>query len=1072
MMKKTKKILTFLLAALCVVGTAGVISACQDGGCSSCNQDESLKISFKDNFPTHLSLNVSVDIAQYVEYKKGTSLKLKAEYTDADGTKKQYETFGTSFMPTQIGDVKLTVSVKDTNIKITKTVPVKIAAPKVISSTTVIRYRGEEFTLDSLKEGLNVLAPNDEYSFKAVQLTMVGSTEKIDLNGLETYTFTEVGTYEVKYEVYNDGGSTEGVLIVFSKRVLTDNEKNDISNYKEGIFGQASGRVVVDEEDAAENSDWSYVIWAPANATGESVEVYAPNYWTNYGMLELEGGIDLSQYYLEFDVKFSADSRNVLAMRMVDEAQTIASNEKVVDRAAANEDGTHDWQHVSMKDMYKYGTYHYIRFMVMHPLTSDASSYDANNVWVKIDNVKLCKYEKPYEYHEPVNYVKTDADYTAEEGAFEEGVQLWENLDDSSRPTYLAQDGAYTDEVTELNFTIDDAEANGYRFVLGARVETVGSYSKGVFVDFRRDAGAAFFAVYAPEGLKQEYYLTAEHCYFESGHNYTVTFGVVGNLLKVIIHDNTANQIVLDYKYELNGDSIPASGGFGIWSYKNMSVAGKKPYTYVEPAEETEVTISGFSIGANNRADYFDLLIANGKMQSAILASGNLTHVEGTFGTTSSWGENQWKFFVGVLASSESSLQIFPTGKTVAAGHKLAVPEGATIIVDGYTVIFGEALEVWYNGTAWQMEEYVVETPDPDPDPEGPTKMMLTALDGRTIYADGMYQLYFKIDIVNSGATWSGWDNNAKVVFNGTETKADGWCFASSGLLYVQLTTDADANPLTIAKGTALKINGIDYEIAEDFNVYYYEGTFQTLEKKEVTISNFSFGSTNKADRVDLVIGDGVLPASFVSYGASNNLSSAEGTLGTAATWNEHKFKGKVGVLTNGNNGFMVFPPPTEVAEGDVITIPQGTTIVANGSTGIFGEEVKLTYNGILWTMEGEEVQTTKMTLSSIASNSVVAGNMYQIYLKTNINNTGDTWANWDNSAKVDLNGTETKADGWCFANNGNNSLLYLQVTTTEELNVTVKKGTILNINGTLYEITEDFHVYYYDGGYHATPKA
>ena len=117
-------------------------------------------------------------------------------------------------------------------------------------------------------------------------------------------------------------------------------------------------------------------------------------------------------------------------------------------------------------------------------------------------------------------------------------------------------------------------------------------------------------------------------------------------------------------------------------------------------------------------------------------------------------------------------------------------------------------------------------------------------------------------------------------------------------------------------------------------------------------------------------------------------------------------------------------------------------------------------------------MQTTKMTLSSIASNSVVAGNMYQIYLKTNINNTGDTWANWDNSAKVDLNGTETKADGWCFANNGNNSLLYLQVTTTEELNVTVKKGTILNINGTLYEITEDFHVYYYDGGYHATPKA
>ena len=1317
-MKKSKKLLVFLLATLCVVGTAGVMT-----GCGFLNEQssasEEMSISFKDNFPTHLTVNVSVDISQYVAYEKGMSLTLKAEYTDESGAKKSYETFGTSFMPTTLHDVTLTVGVKDTNITIEKTVPVKISAPKVLSSETVIRYRGEEFELDSLKEGLNVLAPNNEFEFKATELTFIGSDEHVDLSGLEKYTLTEAGMYEVKYEVYNAGGSAQGTLLLFSKRILTDNEKGDLSNYGEGITGQSSGRVVVDEVDMAENSDWSYTVWAPSNATGVDVYNYAPNYWTNYGMLELEGGIDLSRYYLEFDVKFSKDSRDLFSIRMVDEAVTIASNEKIIQReGVADENGEYAWQHVSMKDMYKYGTYQYIRFMIMHPLTSDSSSYDANNVWVKFDNVRLCEYDVPYEYHEAVDYVKTEADYIAEDGAFEEGLQLWENMDDNSRATYLAQDGAYTNEVTEFNFTLDSAEIDEYRFVLGARVKEAGSYNEGVYLDFRRDAYGAFFAVYTPIGLNANYYLTAANCYFTSGHNYTVTFGVIDRTLKLIVQDNTSSQIVLEYEYVFAENvTLPENGGFGFWSYKNIIVACKKPHTYIEevdvaevtisefsigqnnradyfdlmigngtmqkaivsdsnniakadgtfgttstwlnwtestfkffvgvlansrtsfqifptgytaqigdrlsipegatiivdgytvifgetfevwfngetwqteyveapPVEEKtesisqltysscnaeyktinltsvngtdkykwssvkanyngeeidativwenettiqigtgkdwaegdvftlkagssftqidvtftfavdysvyyydgtwheepkpealEVTISGFSFGTNNRADYFDLIIENGGMQSAILSSGDLTHVEGTFGTTSTWGENMWKFFVGVLASSENSFQIFPTGKTVEAGHKLVVPQGATIIVDGYTVIFGEGLEVWYNGTTWQMEEYVGEqpdpNPDPDPEPEGPTKMTLTELDARSIYADGMYQIYFKVDIINSGATWGGWDNNASVVLNGVETKADGWCFASKSLLYVQVTTDQEANPITIAKGTALKINGMDYEIAEDFNVYYYDGAWQTQIKKECTISNFSFGATNKVDRVDLVIGDGTLPADFVSYGAANNLSYAEGTFGATATWNDSKFKGIVGVLTNGNNGFMIFPSGATAQVNDVLTIPQGATIVANGYTIIFGEEVKLTFDGIMWTMEGVEVQTTKMTISSIASNSVCSDNMYQIYLKTNIDNTGATWANWDNSAEVDLNGMETKADGWCFANNGKNSLLYLQVTTTETPNpITVVKGTILNINGTLYEITEDFHIYYYDGAYHAEPQA
>lgn len=1313
MMKKTKKLLAVLCASICVIGTAGIICGC-DSNQNSLSSEKTAPIAFTEDFPANLTLNVSVDISQYVEYEKGQSLTMTAEYTDANGVKKFYETFGTSFMPTELGDVTITITLKDTNISISKTVPVKVSAPKVLSSETVIRFRGEEFEVDGLKEGLNVLAPNDEYTFKALKATLLGGDEVVDLSGVTTYAFVNAGTYEVEYEVYNDGGSTEGTLLVYSKRVLTENEAADLSNYGVGVVAQSSGKVVVDEEDKAENSDWSYAIWADSSATGVDVFDYAPTYWTNYGMLELEGGIDLSRYYLEFDVKFSKDSRALFAIRMVDETQTTTSGEKIVAReGAADENGEYAWQHVSMKDMYKYGTYQYLRIVVMHPLTSDSSSYDANNVFVKIDNVKLCEYDVPYEYHESVNYVKTEADYKAQDGEFEEEVTLWANMDDAGRATYLAQDGAYTNEVTEFNFTIDNAEAEKYRFVLGARVSDAGSYNEGVYLDFRRDASAAFFAVYAPEGLKSGNNLDAQHCYFTSGHNYTATFGIIDNTISLWIYDNTTNQIVLEYEYLLDGVTIPENGGFGFWAYENINVACKKPHIYVKPQEATEVTITQLSLGEYNSATGFDVMIGNGTLQQVFISeTNNLSSADGTFGTTSTWNDRKFQGQVGVIGFTRTAFRFFPTGNPAPqVGDKLTVPEGATIIVEGYTVVFGEAFEVWYNGATWQMEYVEVpqqpDKPDIPEDPNAVTMITLEELEARSVYDNGMYQLYFTMDITQTGATWGGWDNNAKVMFNDAETKADGWCFASSGLLYVQLTTDDEANPLTIVKGTALTINGKKYEIANDYNVYYYDGAWQTEAKpepqevtlsaysfgaingvdrvdivfgngtlqkaiagytdnltnvegtfgtsstwnedafptrvgvlpnganglmifpsgrtaesgdkltvpagatiiiegytaifgetlelwfngatwqmeevsvapttvlvttliykesnaeyktlnfasengateyvwgkttaeyngvetqmnivwenatllqigtgkdwaegdvftikagktfvqagtiyefasdyilyyydgawhteakpeaKEVTISNFSCGAINNDKEVDLIIGSGKLPADFVTYGAGNNLSYAEGTFGTTSLWNTSKFKGMVGVLSNTATSFQIFPSGAVPQNGDVILIPQGATMIANGYTVIFGEELKLTYNGILWTLGDEVVQTTKMTISKISSNSVLAGEMYQIYLKTNVVNTGATWGGWDNNAMVDLNGTEKKADGWCFASD---VLLYLQVTTAEVPNpITVKKGTLLNINGTLYEITDDFHIYYYDGAFHMEPQA
>ena len=483
------------------------------------------------------------------------------------------------------------------------------------------------------------------------------------------------------------------------------------------------------------------------------------------------------------------------------------------------------------------------------------------------------------------------------------------------------------------------------------------------------------------------------------------------------------------------------------------------------------VVLSDFTFGTNNAAGYFDIIPTSGSIPTAIVSSGaNLSTAGGTFGTSSTWtrdsGATTVKFpgQVGVLASAVQNFQIFPSGATAAAGDVITIPEGATVIVNGYSVVFGETITVTFNGIKWQgLPEY--EAPS--------TPMTISALEANSTYNGTMYQLYVTVDVTATG-TWKGWDNYATVVLNGTETKADGWCFNSTHSLYVQLTTSEVANPLTLAKGTIVTIDDVRYKLANDFNIYHYDGGLHTEPKPETTVvSDFDFGTINRADRVDLVIKDNVLPNDFVTYGASNNLSYAEGTFGTTATWNTSKFKGMVGVLSDTATSFQIFPSGATAQAGDVLTIPKGATIKANGCIVEFGVEVVLTFDGTKWSGVEEIVPATPMTLMELDTTRTIYGSgMYQIYLYTNVTNSGATWGGWDNSANVSLNGTATRAD-WCFANTGANSLLYVQVTTTETANpITIAKGTQVTINDILYEISADFNIYHYDGAFYTEAKA
>ena len=247
------------------------------------------------------------------------------------------------------------------------------------------------------------------------------------------------------------------------------------------------------------------------------------------------------------------------------------------------------------------------------------------------------------------------------------------------------------------------------------------------------------------------------------------------------------------------------------------------------------------------------------------------------------------------------------------------------MIVNDCTVVFGETITVTFNGIKWQgLPEY--EAPS--------TPMTISALEANSTYNGTMYQLYVTVDVTATG-TWKGWDNYATVVLNGTEVKADGWCFNSTHSLYVQLTTSEVANPLKLAKGTILTIDNVRYKLANDFNIYYYDGGLHTEPK----------------------------PA------------------------------------------------------------------------------------------------TTPITLGTLQSNSTFDGSQYALYISVDVM-AAEMWAGWDNSAKVNLNGIETKADGWCFSDV---SVLYVQVTSSEIAQpLTIAQGTLLTINGTLYEVVNDFSVSYY----------
>ena len=117
-------------------------------------------------------------------------------------------------------------------------------------------------------------------------------------------------------------------------------------------------------------------------------------------------------------------------------------------------------------------------------------------------------------------------------------------------------------------------------------------------------------------------------------------------------------------------------------------------------SEPKEVTLGGFTLAEGSSLGTLVLNFATGTLQTAIVEGGNLSAAGGTFGSCA-LDESALLISVGVIGSA-NGLTFFPTASFVKEGSHIHIPEGTTIIVGEYTAIFGEAVDLWFNGASWQ----------------------------------------------------------------------------------------------------------------------------------------------------------------------------------------------------------------------------------------------------------------------------------------------------------------------------------------------------------------------------------
>ena len=345
-------------------------------------------------------------------------------------------------------------------------------------------------------------------------------------------------------------------------------------------------------------------------------------------------------------------------------------------------------------------------------------------------------------------------------------------------------------------------------------------------------------------------------------------------------------------------------------------------------------------------------------------------------------------------------------------------------------------------------------------------------------YVDtGTEQIGFAIEgtIIN-GDSWVGCTiTNGKIQRNGVAE--DGWRIQTTGASSFVLVLDgykpASGDVIKILAGTQFTRNGTSdvYEITNECSIKH-DGT---------NWSNVAKGKEIK------VTGLGGWSGTYVDTGTEQIGFAIEGTITGGDSWPSATItSGKIlrnnaeedgwRIQATGQSSFVLVRNGYAPVSGDTIKIPAGAQFTINGTSNVYEitNEYSIKYDGATWS---KYVATTFLTLGELQANSEVANHpsdsnriLYRVYVATG--QTGTTaWGTGDNEVKVYVNGTEEIKGSFVWADTAGQLLVQLDVEKAKSIeSITVKKDTQVTIDGVLYEVQDDYTVYYYDNGFHTTP--
>lgn len=414
-------------------------------------------------------------------------------------------------------------------------------------------------------------------------------------------------------------------------------------------------------------------------------------------------------------------------------------------------------------------------------------------------------------------------------------------------------------------------------------------------------------------------------------------------------------------------------------------------------------------------------------------------------------------------SSGELFVQLDLTKDTVV--NKVTIKKGTQ-----YTIL----------GTIYEVtsDDYTVYCYDNDLHDEPktePTPLTLEELQSTSRVVEGgqglVYQIRIATNLTGTKEDWYNTDITAEVLLNGeNEINATALWSEVAGELFVQLdlTKDTAVDSVTIQKGTQYTIQGIEYDIQNDYTVYYYDGSFHTspkvVEKDPIIIK------INGRSTIFDVTASGTTPEQ-IGFAIDQTIIGGDNWFDCLITQgnvllNDVAQSGWK-IQTTGAKTFNLVCWNYKATAGDIIKIPAGTQFACDGNIYEIKEDYAIKYDGTNWGVFVKADKFIKISdrypnFDANATDTIPEQIGFKI--KETITD-GDKWIDCIITyGTVLMNGSGQ--NGWKIQTTGTNTfnLVCWNYKPTEKDIMTIPADTQFTCNGTVYEITEEISTIYHNG--------